>query len=184
MRLLLNKDLKNVAMKFDLNEQIDCAIRERGAKSHLMDLEKEIQRRNSLWVRTVSIAASFLLLLTIGIDVKLSADISEVGYAYNPIEGQSGGSEITALMESKEIDKALTKIDEARLVVEEEIANPASDDPDYMTQLQMDEQELDLLEAVCYMRQGKYIKAKRALRQISKSSGHYSYEAEQLLSSL
>ena len=100
MRLLLNKDLKNVAMKFDLNEQIDCAIRERGAKSHLMDLEKEIQRRNSLWVRTVSIAASFLLLLTIGIDVKLSADISEVGYAYNPIEGQSGGSEITALMES------------------------------------------------------------------------------------
>ena len=87
-------------------------------------------------------------------------------------------------MESKEIDKALAKIDEARLVVAEEIANPVSDDPDYMTQLQMDEQELDLLEAVCYMRQGKYIKAKRALRQISKSSGHYSYEAEQLLSSL
>ena len=168
MRLLLNKDLKNVAMKFDLNEQIDCAIRERGAKSHLMDLEKEIQRRNSLWVRTVSIAASFLLLLTIGIDVKLSADIRDVGYAYNPVEGQSGGSEI----------------DEARLAVAEEIVNPVSDDPDYMTQLQMDEQELDLLEAVCYMRQGKYIKAKRALRQISKSSGHYSYEAEQLLSSL
>ena len=171
-------------MKFDLNEQIDCAIRERGAKSHLMDLEKEIQRRNSLWVRTVSIAASFLLLLTIGIDVKLSADISEVGYAYNPIEGQSGGSEITALMESKEIDKALAKINEARLVVAEEIANPVSDDPDYIAQLQMDQQELDFLEAVCYMRQGKYIKAKRALRQIVQSSGHYSHEAEQLLNSL
>jgi hypothetical protein len=53
-----------------------------------------------------------------------------------------------------------------------------------MTQLQMDEQELDLLEAVCYMRQGKYIKAKRALRQIVQSAGHYSHEAEQLLSSL
>ena len=171
-------------MKFDLNEQIECAIRERGAKSHLMNLEKEIQHRNSLWVKTVSIAASFLILLTIGIDVKLSADIREVGYAFNPVEGQSGGSEITALMESKEIDKALTKIDEARLVVAEEIANPVSDDPDYMTQLQVDEQELDFLEAVCYMRQGKYIKAKRALRQIVQSAGHYSYEAEQLLSSL
>ncbi len=171
-------------MKFDLNEQIDCAIRERGAKSHLMDLEKEIQHRNNLWVRTVSIAASFLILLTIGIDVKLSADIREVGYAFNPVEGQSGGSEITALMESKEIDKALAKIDEARLVVAEEIANPVSDDSDYMTQLQMDQQELDLLEAVCFMRQGKYIRAKRMLRQIVQSSGHYSHEAEQLLSSL
>ena len=87
-------------------------------------------------------------------------------------------------MESKEIDKALTKIDEARLVVAEEVEHPVSDDPDYMTQLQMDQQELDFLEAVCYMRQGKYIKAKRALRQISKSAGHYTYEAEQLLSSL
>lgn len=171
-------------MKFDLNEQIDCAIRERGAKSHLMNLEKEIQHRNSLWVKTVSIAASFLILFTIGIDVKLSADIREIGYAFNPVEGQSGGSEITALMESKEIDKALAKIDEARLVVAEEIANPISDDPDYMTQLQMDEQELDLLEAVCYMRQGKYIKAKRMLRQIVQSSDHYSHEAEQLLNAL
>lgn len=171
-------------MKFDLNEQIECAIRERGAKSHLMALEKEIQHRNGLWIRTVSIAASFLILLTIGIDVKLSADIRELGYAFNPVEGQSGGSEITALMESKEIDKALTKIDEARLIVAEEVAHPVSDDPDYKTHLQMDQQELDFLEAVCYMRQGKYIKAKRALRQIVQSAGYYSYEAEQLLSSL
>lgn len=184
MRLLLNKDLKNVAMKFDLNEQIECAIRERGAKSHLMALEKEIQHRNGLWIRAVSIAASFLILLTIGIDVKLSADIREVGYAFNPVEGQSGGSEITALMESKEIDKALVKIDEARLVVAEEIEHPVSDDSDYMTQLQMDQQELDFLEAVCYMRQGKYLKAKRMLRKIVHSAGHYSHEAEQLLSSL
>lgn len=171
-------------MKFDLNEQIDCAIRERGAKSHLMDLEKEIQHRNSLWVRTVSIAASFLILLSVGIDVKLSADIREVGYAFNPVEGQSGGSEITALMESKEIKKALVKIDESRVIVANEFENPVSEDPDYMTQLQMDEEELDLLEAVCYMRQGKYLKAKRALRQIVQSAGHYSHEAEQLLNSL
>ena len=166
-------------MKFDLNEQIECAVRERGAKSHLMDLDKEIQHRNRLWVRTVSIAASFLILLSVGIDVKLSTDIREVGYAFNPVEGQSGGSEITALMESKEIKKALVKIDEARVIVANEF-----EDPDYMTQLQMDEEELDLLEAVCYMRQGKYLKAKRALRQIVQSAGHYSHEAEQLLNSL
>lgn len=171
-------------MKFDLNEQIECAVRERGAKSHLMELEKEIQRRNSLWVRTLSIAASFLIVLSIGIDVKLSADIREIGYAFNPVEGQSGGSEITALMESKEIKKALGKIDEARVVVADEIKNLVSDDPDYKIQLQMDEQELDFLEAVCYMRQGKYIKARKALRLIAHSAGYYSHEAEQLLNSL
>lgn len=171
-------------MKFDLNEQIECAVRERGAKSHLMELEKEIQRRNSLWVRTLSIAASFLIVLSIGIDVKLSADIREIGYAFNPVEGQSGGSEITALMESKEIKKALGKIDEARVVVADEIKNLVSDDPDYKIQLQMDEQELDFLEAVCYMRQGKYIKARKVLRRIAHSAGYYSHEAEQLLNSL
>jgi hypothetical protein len=171
-------------MKFDLNEQIECAVRERGAKSHLMEIEKEIQRRNSFWVRTVSIAASFLIVLTIGIDVKLSTDIREIGYAFNPVDGQSGGSEITALMESKEIKKALGKIHEARVMVADETENPVSDDPDYMIQLQMDEQELDFLEAVCYMRQGKYIKARKALSRIAHSAGYYSHEAEQLLNSL
>lgn len=171
-------------MKYDLNEQIECAIRERGAKSHLMDLEKEIRQRNGLLARTMAIAASFLLLLTIGMDVKMSADIREVGYAFNPVEGQSGGSEITALMESKEIKAALVKIDEARIIVDQEVADPISDDPDYLTQLQMDSQELDFLEAVCYMRQGKYFKAKKALKAIVTAAGHYSHEAELLLESL
>lgn len=171
-------------MKYDLNEQIECAIRERGAKSHLMGLEKEIQHRNRLLARTMAIAASFLLLLTIGIDVKISADIREVGYAFNPVEGQSGGSEITALMERKEIKVALVKINEARSIVDQEIADPISDDPDYLTQLQMDSQELDFLEAVCYMRQGKYFKAKKALKAIVTAAGHYSHEAESLLESL
>ena len=170
--------------QFDIDEYIECAVRERGAKAHLVALEQSIARRQRVLLRALSFAASFMLIFGVGIDIKLSSEIQTVGYAFNPVAGQSGGSEITALMDSKEIKKALTKINEARLVVAEEIANPVSDDPDYMTQLQMDKQELDLLEAVCYMRQGKYIKAKRALRQISKSSGHYSYEADQLLSSL
>ena len=171
-------------MKYDLNEQIECAIRERGAKSHLMNLEKEIQQRNRLLARTVAIAASFLLLFTIGIDVKISADIREIGYAFNPVEGQSGGSEITALMESKEIKAALVKIDEARIIVDKEIADPTSDDPDYLTQLNIDSEELDFLEAVCYMRQGKYFKAKKALKAIVADAGHYSQEAESLLEAL
>ena len=170
--------------QFDLDEQIECAVREKGAKAHLAALEQSIVQRQRVLVRTLSIAASFILLMGVGVDLKLSNDVRTVGYAFNPVEGQSGGSEITALMESKEIKEALAKIDEARIIVGQEIADPISDDPDYLIQLQMDSQELDLLEAVCYMRQGKYFKAKKALKEIASSDGHYSHEAESLLEAL
>lgn len=171
-------------MKFDLNEQIDCAVRERGAKSHLIELEKYIQQKNSLLTRTMSIAASFLILLTIGLDIKLSGDIREIGYAFNPVAGQSGGSEITALMEDKQIKEALDQIESARIALSDEMQNPSYDDEAYIVQLEMDAQELDLLEAVCYMRQGKYFKAKKSLKDIVDGKGSYSSEAEELLNSL
>ena len=170
--------------QFDLDEQIECAVREKGAKAHLAALEQSIVQRQRVLVRTLSIAASFILLMGVGVDLKISNDVRTVGYAFNPVEGQSGGSEITALMERKEIKEALAKIDEARIIVGQEIADPISDDPDYLTQLEIDSQELDFLEAVCYMRQGKYFKAKKALKEIASSDGHYSHEAESLLEAL
>ena len=170
--------------QFDLEEQIECAVREKGAKAHLAALEQLIMQRQRVLVRTLSIAASFILLIGVSADLKLSNDVRAVGYAFNPVEGQSGGSEITALMERKEIKEALAKIDEARIIVGQEIADPISDDPDYLTQLEIDSQELDFLEAVCYMRQGKYFKAKKALKEIASSDGHYSHEAESLLEAL
>ena len=170
--------------QFDLEEQIECAVREKGAKAHLAALEQSIMQRQRVLIRTLSIAASFILLIGVGVDLKLSHDVRAVGYAFNPVEGQSGGSEITALMERKEIKEALAKIDEARIIVGQEIADPISDDPDYLIQLQMDSQELDFLEAVCYLRQGKYFKAKKTLKAIASSHGHYSHEAESLLEAL
>ena len=180
LNALVNVDMR----QFDLEEQIECAVREKGAKAHLAALEQSIVQRQRVLTRTLSIAASFILLIGVCVDLKLSNDIRTTGYAFNPVEGQSGGSEITALMESKEIKAALVKIDEARIIVGQEIADPISDDPDYLTQLNMDSEELDFLEAVCYMRQGKYFKAKKALRAIVSSDGHYSHEAESLLEAL
>lgn len=170
--------------KFDIDEHIECAVREKAAKAHLVELEKSIVRRQRVLLRTISVAASLLLLICVGLDVKLSADIRTVGYAFNPVEGQSGGSEITALMENREIKTALAKISEAREMVKEEMSNPSSDDEDYMIQLQTDSEELDFLEAVCYMRQGKYFKAKRHLKAIVADGGYFSYEAGKLLKAL
>lgn len=170
--------------QFDLDEQIECAVRERGAKEHLASLERSLVQHQKRNFRFAAIAASFLIMLTVGLDVKLSGDIRTVGYAFNPVDGQSGGSEITALMQNKDIKEALVKIEEARVLIQEEKDNPAYEDQDYLTQLDTDGQELDLLEAVCYMRQGKYIKSRRALKQIVSAGGYYSSEAEKLLGQL
>lgn len=177
---LLNVDMKQL----DLDEQIICAIREKGAKEHLSALERSIALQQKRRLRYVAIAASFLLMLIVGFDLKLSSDIKSVGYAFNPVQGQSGGSEITALMDQRSIAVALDKIAEARVLVAEELADPAHVDPEYMAQLDTDAQELDFLEAVCFMRQGKYFKAKKRLKDIADSEGHFSSEAERLLGEL
>lgn len=175
----------NVVMKqFDLDEQIECAVREKGAKEHLASLERTLVQQQKRSFRFAAIAASFMIMLTVGLDVKLSGDIRTVGYAFNPVEGQSGGSEITALMQDKNIKEALVKIEEARVLIQEEKDNPVHEDQDYLTQLDTDGQELDFLEAVCYMRLGKYIKAKKVLKQIVALGGHFSGEAEKLLNQL
>lgn len=170
--------------QFDLDEHIECAVRERAAKAHMKSLEKSIAHRHRRFLSMVSAAAAVVLIAVLGLDVKLSYDMRLAGYAFDPVEGQSGGSEITALMEIRKIDEALELIDKARLSLLDEIRNPVSDDSDYVAQLQIDSEELDFLEAVCYMRQGKYIKAKRLLRKIAMSDGHFSHEAEYLLDNI
>lgn len=170
--------------QFDVEEQIICAIREKGTKNHLASLEREVVARSKRNFRYVAVAASLLLMLTVSFDVKLSHDVRSAGYAFNPVEGQSGGSEITALMQDKNISEALIKISEARGLIDEQRRNPTYEDAEYMVQLEIDTQELDFLEAVCYMRQGKYFKARRCLKQIALKEGHFSAEAEKLLGEL
>ena len=170
--------------QFDVEEQIICAIREKGAKNHLANLEREIVARRKRNFMYTAVAASLLLMLTVGFDMKLSHDVRSVGYAFNPVEGQSGGSEITALMQDKNISEALIKISEARGLIDEQRRNPTYEDAEYMAQLEIDTQELDFLEAVCYMRQGKYFKARRYLRIIALNEGHFSSEAQKLLGEL
>ena len=78
----------------------------------------------------------------------------------------------------------LEMIDKARENVDKEIQNPMYNDSEYLIQLEMDSQELDLLEAVCYMRQGKYFKAKKQLKNIVRANGYYLKEAKNLIDSI
>ena len=164
-----------------LDYMMEAAIREKGAIAHLKRYESSLRlrQRRIIWM-TVSIAACLALFLS-GAGLKLGHDARSAGYAFNPVEGQMGGSEITALMQEGQIPEALKAIASARASVRAEILDPSSDDPAYALQLQTDEQELALLEAVCYMRQSRWFKSRKMLRAIAREGGAFSAEAEMLL---
>lgn len=169
--------------QYNLDEMLECAIREKAAREFLQRVDSRNRtRRRLLLTAGYGIAATLVILISAGL--KLSLDTRRAGYGFDPVAGQMGGSEITALMQNRQIGEALVKIDEARDSLAAEIEHPSSSDPDYAAQLESDRQELDLLEAVCAMRQGRYFKARRLLRAIVQDDGIYSEEAQSLLDSL
>ena len=87
-------------------------------------------------------------------------------------------------MQEKRIDEALEKIGSARVEINARLADPVSDDPEYLTQLGIDSQELDLLEAVCRLRKGQYLRARKSLKVIVNAGGAWSEDADRLLEEL
>ena len=167
-----------------MDTMLECAIREKGVMEHMAEIDRRERISRKRRIRFISYGIAACLAAVVCIDLKLSHDAMVAGYAFDPAYGQMGGSEITALMAEKRIDEAAVKIKDARESLSVEKAAPASSDPEYLKQLEMDGQELDLLEAVCLMRKGKYFKAKKALEAIIAEGGAYSAEAEQLLENM
>lgn len=166
-----------------LNELLESAIREKAAIKHM----EELDRRSRLRVRRIrfiSYSAAACVALFAFTGLKLGHDARTAGYAFNPVAGQMGGSEITALMQEKQIIQALNAINDSRTLLAKEMADPSSPDPEYLDQLESDRQELDLLEAVCWLRQGHYFKGKKALKAIAARGGVYATEALSILESL
>ena len=166
--------------KHNLDQMLESAIREKGAKEFLQRVEARDQRRRRHWRASAYSFAACLAIFVVG-GWRFSYNTRVAGYAFDPVAGQMGGSEITALMQERQIKEALIKIDEARDQLALEMENPSSTDPEYAIQLETDRQELDLLSAVCSMRQGRYFKAKRALKEIAEGGGAFAEEAQSLL---
>lgn len=167
---------------FNLDEMLECAIREKGAREYLLRVEARSRRRRRRWM-TASYSFAACLILVVAGAWAISHKTQVAGYAFDPVAGQMGGSEITALMQERRIKEALVKIEDAREQLNHEIEDPSSEDPDYLIQLEADRQELDFLTAVCTMRQGRYFKARRILKEIARDEGAYAEEAQSLLDS-
>ena len=87
------------------------------------------------------------------------------------------------LIGTGELDKALDAIEKAKAKVMESIAQPVETEEDeYEHQvLQLKAYDLEWYEAIVLMKQGKVIKAKRALESIASSSSPYADMAETYL---
>ena len=173
---MINKD--------NLDEMLEYAIVEEGAKAHLQEYERQKQMAFRRRIRTISYSAAACVALVACTTGYLGYDARKVGYGYELPSGVKGSSEIEALMEEKENKAAILKIEEAQESLVGEKENPMYDDPVYLEDLDKQEQELAFLKAVCQLRRGRYFSAKKALKDIVSEGGFYADRAQDLIDKL
>ena len=172
--------------KDNIEDVLIRAIREKGAMERMEALDKQmaakvaVSRRRRTWLTSVAAACVLLVACT---DVSLRLHTRSVGYGYE-FTGVSRGARsgnIENLLNDTQFPKVYEEIQTAREETLKELERPSYDDPDYINQLNTDLQELDFIEAVAHLRQGKFFKAKKELKTISASDGAYSQDADSLL---
>ncbi len=163
--------------KFNLDEQLDYAIIEHGAIEHLKEYESRKQLKSHRIrhvMRMSSYAAAACVVLVACVGLKEIRDSRRVGYGVDLSgDGAKGASLIVALMNEGNNKEAIRKIDEMRPV---DIATDGWG--------LYESQELDFLKAICFMRQGRFLSARKALKVIVEQEGYFSDKAEDLLRQL
>jgi len=168
-------------MTNDMDRLLECAIREKGIIDRMKELDRIADKRKRMWFKAISWCAAACVVLCFGIGLKLNVDARNAGYSLNPADFCRGGSEITALMQEKRIDEAMSLIEENISEVENLLVSPDTEDPDYLLQLKADREELEFLNALCLLRKGRYFKARRVLETISAAGGIYAPQAALLM---
>lgn len=173
---MINKD--------NLDEMLEYAIVEEGAKAHLQEYERMKHQAFRRRVRTISYSAAACLAIVACTTGYLGLDARKVGYAYELPSGVKGSSEIEALMEEKDNKAAILKIEETQEWLAGEKENPMYDDPVYLEDLNAQEQELAFLKAVCQLRRGHFFSARKSLKSIVSEGGIYAERAQELIDKL
>lgn len=177
----MNADMIN---KDNLDEMLEYAIVEQGAKAHLQEYERRKRMNFRRRVQTFSYSAAACLAIVACTTGYLGYDARKVGYGYDLPAGARGSSEIGALIEKKDNKTAILKIEEAQERLAEEKQNPVYDDPIYLEDLSAQGQELAFLKAVCQLRRGHFFSARKALKNIVSEGGIYAEKAQALIDKL
>lgn len=166
-----------------IDEMLECAIREKGLKNRMGELDAQQKLFWSPTIKRVFYSAAACVILVMGGSFKLSNDAKTAGYTYDISGGQRGGAAIIALVEDRKFNEARDMIVVQLAELTSEAAELEKDSPEYI-QLSEDVDELEFLNCICLLRQGKYFKARKALKHIVRGEGIYVNDAMMLLEKL
>lgn len=164
--------------KVALHRDIVRAMRIERDKEYLQSLERDIKvqemterRRRTFAMRISSIAVAACLVLGVFVHFDTQSDYRQYGLGIELAVSRGGGysDKVAELINDGNYDEALSLIAEAENF-EFWIKNP-----------NQEQNNIQWYKAVAYMRMGKYIKAKRLLKQIASSDNHHSSEAQKAL---
>ena len=179
--------------KVALHRDIVRAMRIERDKEYLQSLERDIKmqkiterRHRTFAMRISSIAAAACLVLGVFVYFDTQSDYRQYGLGIELAISRGGGYSDKAAVAINEghYDEALS------LIAEGEAKPFVCDDtnPEIVEaerdEYQREQDELQWYKTVAYMRMGKYIKAKKLLKQIALSDSEYKDEAQAALDAL
>ena len=179
--------------KVALHRDIVRAMRIERDKEYLQSLERDIKmqkiterHRRTFAMRISSIAAAACLVLGVFVHFDTQSDYRQYGLGIELAISRGGGYSDKAAVAINEghYDEALS------LIAEGEAKPFVCDDknPEIVEaerdEYQREQDELQWYKTVAYMRMGKYIKAKKLLKQIASSDSEYKDEAQAALDAL
>lgn len=170
-----------------LQQEIILFVRERYVKEQIVKIGKEVhiqeRRRRTFTMRISSIAVAACLVLGVFVHFDTQSDYRQYGLGIELAISRGGGYSDKAAVAINEghYDEALSLIaeGEAKPFVCDDI-NPEIVEAE-RDEYQREQDELQWYKAVAYMRMGKYIKAKRLLKQIASSDSEYKDKAQDAL---
>ena len=159
-----------------LHREIVQAIRMKAAKEHLQKVERQIRaeenRRKVFTIRIAAVALAACLVVGVFVDYNYRESYKGYGFSDNIelLAARDGGtiSQVVGEINDEEYKAALATIEEA---MAQDISLSERD-------------ELEWYKAVTYMRMGKWIKARKLLKQIAASDSAYSEDAQKALEKL
>ena len=180
-----------------LDEQIECAIREKGVKARYREMESQMKFTEAAvaadiaaqpkksgahpgrvrWFYSLA-AAACLLVACVGVNIKESADARSAYQAYvqKPSELYRG---VDTPLDIKDIRSALERLENERpMGMTEQMER------EYDEQIAFEKQSLHFNEALYHLSKGHFIRARRILKGIVSSEGAFADDARSILGNM
>lgn len=194
--LVIDSDLRH---EYDIHLDIILATQRVHLREYLKKVEIENQIRRKIMVRRIStwsVAAAVLCFCVIGLDYKVSADLSDaalLSYAQTDKPSSRSDGELDDLIAisysclgDNDMEAALNAIGKAEKLIAENMQKPVLSEEDAYRHeiMRMQSDDLEWYKALVFMKSGKIIKSKQILKKIADSESRYAEKAKDILETI